>query len=144
MLPINLIERRFYVDRTAIRCYAEITQDYNPIHLDPDFAAKTSMGGVIAHGMLSLSLLWQSLVATFGRERMPGTALDIRFVKPVREDDWIIAGGMKADEQGRYDVWVRADGNGRCETVIAGTATIGPPPARPTTSASTLIAKESP
>ncbi|MGB6936537.1 MAG: MaoC family dehydratase, partial [Xanthobacteraceae bacterium] len=66
MFPDQLIERRMQVDRTAIRRYADVTDDHNPIHLDPDFAAKTPMGGIIAHGMLSLSLLWQSLQATFG------------------------------------------------------------------------------
>lgn len=136
MLPSELTERRFHVDRAAIRRYADVTQDYNPIHLDPEFAAKTPMGGVIAHGMLSLSLLWQSLAATFGLERMTGIALEIRFLRPVREDDWVVAGGNRADSSNRYDVWVRADGRDRSETVIAGTATLREPPVSPAISAS--------
>ena len=99
-LPPNLIERRFHVTRAAIRRYADASQDYNPIHLDPEFAAKTPMGGIIAHGMLSLSLVWQSLAKTFGVDRIAGVTLDIRFVRPVREDDWVIAGGTLKDEPG--------------------------------------------
>jgi acyl dehydratase len=125
MLPLQLVERRMLVDRAAIRRYADITQDYNPIHLNPEFAAKTPLGGVIAHGMLSLSLIWQSLYATFGLGRMMDTALDIRFVQPVREDDRVIAGGSRTDERGAYDVWVRAEATSRTETVIAGTVTLG-------------------
>jgi acyl dehydratase len=124
MLPAQLTERRLRVDRAAIRRYADVTLDYNPIHLDPEFAAKTPLGGVIAHGMLSLSLLWQSLQATFGLASMPGVALDVRFVRPVREDDIVTAGGTKTDAQGAYEVWVRADSGSRSEIVIAGTATI--------------------
>jgi acyl dehydratase len=122
MLPQQLTEHRMQVDRAAIRRYADITQDYNPLHLDPEFAARTPMGGIIAHGTLSLSVLWQSLAATFGLERMTDVAMDIRFVRPVRENDWVVAGGTLTAESG-YDVWVRADGNDRSEIVIAGTVT---------------------
>jgi hypothetical protein len=48
--------------------------------------------------------------------------MDIRFVRPVRENDWVVAGGALTAESG-YDVWVRADGNDRSEIVIAGTVT---------------------
>jgi len=125
MPPQMLIEQRFYVDRNAIRRYADITLDYNPLHLDADFAAKTPLGGVIAHGMLSLSLIWQSLAATFGRQSSSAIALDIRFVHPVRENDWIISGGALSDRPGKYDVWVRAESKDRSAPVISGTATIG-------------------
>jgi 3-hydroxybutyryl-CoA dehydratase len=126
MLPAQLIERRMQVDRSAIRRYADVTNDYNPIHLDPDFAAKTPMGGIIAHGMLSLNLLWQSLQATFGTERMAGTALDIRFTKPVRENEWITAGGQRNESGSGYKVWVRTEGTSRSEIVISGTVTFEP------------------
>jgi 3-hydroxybutyryl-CoA dehydratase len=123
MPPLQLIERRMQVDRPTIRRYAEITQDFNPIHLDPEFAAKTPMGGIIAHGMLSLSVLWQSLQATFGLDRIAGAAMDIRFVKPVREDDVVVAGGQRTEGADAYQVWVRTEAPGRSETVISGTVT---------------------
>lgn len=110
------------VDREAIRLYAAITGDFNPIHVDPEFAAKTPMGGIIAHGMLSLNLIWQSLRATFGDKAAEGASLDIRFTRPVREDDVVTAGG-ELDEAGsaegarKYRVWVR---NQRGEAVIEG------------------------
>jgi hypothetical protein len=123
MLPLQLVERCMRVDRAAIRLYADITQDHNPIHLDPDFAAQTPMGGIIAHGMLSLSLVWQSLEATFGQERVTDVAMDIRFVRPVRENDWVVAGGARDDDDATYNVWVRAGGGCQSETVISGTVT---------------------
>ena len=125
ILPLQLVERRLRIDREAIRRYADITQDFNPIHLDPEFAAKTRMGGIIAHGMLSLSLIWQALAATFGQERMADIAMDIRFARPVRENDLVIAGGTRIGEHASYDVWIRAEGQDRTEIVISGTVTVG-------------------
>ncbi len=124
MIPPFLIERRLMVDRAVIRRYADITQDYNPIHLDPEFAAKTPMRGVIAYGTLSLNLIWQSLTASLGVDNIAGIALDVRFVRPVRENDLVISGGSRKDDIGLYEVWVRAEGEGRTETVITGTATL--------------------
>ena len=110
------------VDRQAILVYAEITGDFNPIHVDPEFAATTPLGGVIAHGTLSLNLIWQSLAATFGSAALRGAAIDIRFSKPVREGDIVEAGGRRsADAPGRFDVWVK---NRDGIAVIEGTATL--------------------
>jgi acyl dehydratase len=108
------------VDRAAILAYAGITGDFNPIHVDPEFAAKTPMGGVIAHGTLSLNLIWQSLAASFGTDALRGASLDIRFAKPVRDGDTVQAGGRLSDgEPGLCDVWVR---NQDGLNVIEGTA----------------------
>ena len=104
----------------VVRAYGELTNDFNPIHLDPDFAAKTPMGGCIAHGTMSLCLLWQSLFRTFAEHVSQRIELDVRFVKPVRVGEIIHAGGkLQPGEPGCYTVWVRGDdGADR----IAGTA----------------------
>ena len=33
--------------------YARASGDHNPIHLDPEFAATSQFGGIVAHGMLT-------------------------------------------------------------------------------------------
>ncbi|MBR0681546.1 MaoC family dehydratase [Roseomonas eburnea] len=104
------------VDRSAILAYAAITDDYNPLHVDEAFAAGTPFGKPIAHGMLSLNLVWQSLRRAFG-QAMP-IALDVRFVRPVLQDTRVTAGGHRRKD-GAYDVWVR---NGAGDDVIIGTA----------------------
>ena len=99
-----------HVEAGVIRAYADLTQDFNPIHIDSAFAAKTPMGGVIAHGTMSLCLLWQALARSFDAAALPTLALDVRFVKPVRIGETLTAGGQpQAGEPGVYDVWVRAD-----------------------------------
>lgn len=92
----------------AIRAYAELTDDFNPIHLDPQFAASTAMGGVIAHGTMSVCLLWQALFRSFGPDAFAALELDIRFVKPVRIGETLTAGG-ESQETGTFRVWVRGD-----------------------------------
>ena len=109
------------VDMPAIRAYADITGDYNPIHVDPAFAATTPMGGVIAHGTMSLNLVWQSIQATFGAEAAAAASIDVRFAKPVRVGDRVEAGGTETDTPGRFEVWVR---NQDGVAVIEGTATV--------------------
>ncbi|CAO3438327.1 MaoC family dehydratase [Azospirillum argentinense] len=105
------------IDRAAIRLYAELTDDFNPIHVDPDFAATTPMKGIIAHGLLSVNLLWQSVRRSLGEAAVSGATLDIRFLRPVREDDVVTAGGQRRTDGDGYDVWID---NQHGETVIAG------------------------
>ena len=45
------------VDQGRIDAFAEVTEDRQFIHVDPEAAARTPFGGTIAHGFLSLSLL---------------------------------------------------------------------------------------
>jgi len=109
----------------AIRIYAELTGDLNPIHIDPVFAATTSMGGIIAHGTMSLSLIWEALARAVGSRRIAATTLDVRFLAPVRLDDVVtVEGSERADEPGVFDVLART-GTAR---VIEGIARVPPEP----------------
>lgn len=122
MMPDTLPEIGRMVDRAAILAYAAITDDFNPLHVDEAFAAGTPFGKPIAHGMLSLNLIWQSLRRAFG-QAMPIT-LEVRFVRPVLQDTQVTAGGRRRDD-GSYGVWVR-DAVG--QDVIIGTAWPGGAP----------------
>ena len=53
------------VDQARINDFADVTEDHQYIHVDPDRARETDYGGTIAHGFLTLSLL----------SRMVGTGL---------------------------------------------------------------------
>ncbi|WP_342643039.1 MaoC family dehydratase [Rhodoligotrophos ferricapiens] len=45
------------IDDEAIRAFADVSGDHNPVHLDDAFAASTRFKTRIAHGMLSASLI---------------------------------------------------------------------------------------
>ena len=47
----------FEIDQERIDRFAEVTEDRQFIHSDPERAAQTPFGGTIAHGFLTLSLL---------------------------------------------------------------------------------------
>lgn len=48
----------FEIDQARIDAFADITEDHQYIHVDPERAAReTPFGGTIAHGYLTLSLL---------------------------------------------------------------------------------------
>jgi acyl dehydratase len=122
--PADLLPRSLTVDSERIWRYAELTHDANPIHLDPDFAARTPMGGIIAHGTMSLNLIWQSLTASLSPEAIQNLMLDVRFVRPVRIGDTVTAGGRRREDVPFcYDVWVR---NNAGETVIEGSVMSSP------------------
>ncbi|NYT84147.1 MaoC family dehydratase [Pollutimonas harenae] len=116
----DLQEVTLTVDAETVRAYAELTQDFNPIHLDPDFARQTPVGGVIAHGTMSICLLWQSVEQTFGALDFTDLRLDIRFASPVYLGEVITASGrLQEGAVGCYDVWVRGqDGRDRIAGVL--------------------------
>ena len=80
----------FAVDQKRIDQFADLTEDPQWIHIDPERAAKeTPFGGTIAHGFLSLSLL--SAMAMDVVPGVQGTVMGInygfdkvRFLNPVR------------------------------------------------------------
>lgn len=79
------------VSEADIQSFAEVTGDKNPVHLDPDYAAKTIFKGTIAHGMLSAGYI----SAVFGME-MPGpgaiyVSQTLNFRAPVRRGDKVVA-----------------------------------------------------
>src|SRR5512135_3331347 len=48
--------------------FAELSGDNNPIHVDPEFSARTRFGKPVAHGMFLYSLIMSALDQNF-----PGT-----------------------------------------------------------------------
>lgn len=50
------VSRWFRIDQARIDAFAEVTEDRQFIHIDPEAARATPFGGTIAHGFLTLSL----------------------------------------------------------------------------------------
>lgn len=74
-----------------VRSFAEMTGDYNPLHFDEDFAAKTKFGRLVVQGGLTTGLL-HALVAM--DLPGPGTVFlsqNWRFTAPVYIGDTITA-----------------------------------------------------
>ncbi len=73
--------------------YAEASSDFNPIHVDPAFAAQTPFGGTIAHGMLLLAYLSEMLTAAFGLAWLSGGRMKVRFRGAARPGDTVTMSG---------------------------------------------------
>ena len=77
------------VSENDVMSFAEITGDFNPVHVDDEAAKKTRFGGRIAHGMLSAGLVSAAIA-----NKLPGSGSiylgqTLRFTAPVRIDDTI-------------------------------------------------------
>ena len=50
-------EKEFMVTENMGELYAQISQDYNPIHLDAEYAKTSRFGQTIVHGMVMGSFI---------------------------------------------------------------------------------------
>ena len=70
-----------------INLFAEVSGDFNPVHLNEEFAKKTLFGGRIAHGALSLGFISAAMT------KMPGLVIFLgatdKFLAPVRIGDTV-------------------------------------------------------
>jgi len=78
---IATIEKK--LDKQTVEAFASVSEDYNPIHLDEDFAKTTQFERPIVHGMLASSLI-SGLLAS----KVPGAGSiylgqSLKFLRPI-------------------------------------------------------------
>ena len=93
-----------YISQENINLYAEASGDFNPIHVDEAFAAKTPLGGTVAHGMLILAYVTQMITASFGPSWLSSGRLVVRFRVPARPGDTITIEGKIKSIESREDI----------------------------------------
>ena len=116
------------ITQERIDRYAAAAGDFNPIHVDPDFAARSHFGRRIAHGMLVAATLSEMMTLNYGPPWLRSGKLKLRLKAPVFPGDTITAKGQVksvTEEAGRRHIAcavevVRPDG----EVVIMGEATV--------------------
>ena len=79
------------VTEADVMAFAEVTGDFNPVHVDAVAAERSRFGGRIAHGMLSAGFVSAVLAM-----RLPGPGTiylsqSLRFTRPVRIGDTVTA-----------------------------------------------------
>jgi len=80
---------QIHISKQLVESFASLTGDYNPIHLDSEYASNSRFGKPIAHGML-LSSFFSKIIAS----KYPGVgsiylSQDIKFIKPCYVGDTI-------------------------------------------------------
>jgi acyl dehydratase len=117
------------IQQIQLTRYAGASGDFNPIHQDEEFAKAAGMGGVFAHGMLSMGFVAQVVTDWAGA----GTVrkLGVRFAGLVRLKDMVTCRGRVLDTFSKDDVhlvelevWAE---NQRGERVVSGKATVALP-----------------
>ncbi|MEE9132719.1 MAG: MaoC family dehydratase, partial [Gemmatimonadota bacterium] len=107
--------------------FADCTGDTNPLHRDPDYAARTRFGQCIAHGMLSAGFI----SAVLGTKLAPDCCViylsqSLRFLRPVKIGETIRAvAEVKGTDAQKRIVTVQTDCfNQNGEPVVKGEAVV--------------------
>lgn len=79
------------VSDELIRKFADVSGDFNPIHLDEEFANTTRFGRRIAHGMLSGAFISAVLGIEFKERKIIYLSQTLKFTAPVFIGDTVIA-----------------------------------------------------
>lgn len=74
-----------------VRKFADVSGDYNPIHLDEEFAKTTRFGRRIAHGMLSGAFISAVLGNEFKGLKIVYLSQTMKFTAPVYLGDTVTA-----------------------------------------------------
>lgn len=75
--------------RTQLVAYAGASGDFHPFHHDETYAVEHGFDQLFAHGMLTMGITGQALVAVFGSDGLNRYRAD--FLKPVWPGDTLTA-----------------------------------------------------
>ena len=88
------------ITQEIINCWADVSTDYNPLHVDPEFARGTRFGGTIAHGHIALSFLCEMMHQWLGQGWISGGKLGgIKFIAPIKPGYRITIGGTVTEKK---------------------------------------------
>jgi 3-hydroxybutyryl-CoA dehydratase len=95
------------VTQNGIDAYAEISGDFNPLHVDPEAAAASEFGGIIAHGPIALHAFFRAATEWLGMDALPaGSEVKVTYRAPTRPGDEIAVrlGELETGEDGRAEL----------------------------------------
>lgn len=128
-LAVGMVaEKRVTVTEARIAQFAQASDDFNPVHMDEAFAARTAYRGRIAHGLLSASF-GSAVVGTI----LPGAGAiylgqTLAFHKPVRIGDEVVSRvTVAAVDEASARVVLRCEAFVGDELVMDGEATVRVP-----------------
>ncbi len=73
----------FTYSAESVKTFAEISGDFNPIHIDEEYAATTVFKKPIVHGIFALSIFSKIIGMTFPGEGTIYMKQDVSFKRPV-------------------------------------------------------------
>ncbi len=117
-----------HITQDHINLYAEASGDFNPIHIDESFAARTPLGGTIAHGMLGLAYVSEMMTLAFGGNWLSEGKLRAKFKEPARPGDTLTIDGkvdcIEQKDDVSYANCTFECRNQKSEIIVAGEAIV--------------------
>ena len=119
-------EQAFMLTQEDFDRFARLSGDHNPIHVDPEFSARTSFGRTVSHGMLLFSVVRSLLARTWPGSRL--LSQDLMFPSPAYAGETLELTVEQLD-QDRHTLTLlttitRADGEtcltGQCQLAVTG------------------------
>ena len=110
--------------------FAAVSGDMNPLHLDPEFAAQSSFGERIAHGMWSGAVISAAMAMTLPGPGSVYAGQELSFRRPVRLGDTltvhlkVVDKARKGKAQLPFVTIACTVTNQKSETVVTGNATV--------------------
>jgi acyl dehydratase len=87
------IEMRVTPDRYVTVRYAGASGDFNPIHIDEEFARDVGLPGTILHGLWSMAQVARAATESAGGDPMALRSLSVQFRGLGRPDEEIVVSG---------------------------------------------------
>jgi acyl dehydratase len=115
-------ELRVTPDKYLPHRYAGASGDFNPIHIDPEFAKAVGLPGNILHGLYSMAQVARAQVVAAGGDPRALKRLSVQFRgMGVPEKEIVVTGTVTEEQGGRLTVETEAaqDGNGIIRNAVA-------------------------
>ena len=96
------------IHQDMIQKFAEVTGDFNPIHINSEYAAKTKFGKIIAHSILIIGLVSADIVKHFSQEKLSPILIhtEFNFLYPIFAGDRIDVHFHGRIHEGKNKKWL--------------------------------------
>ena len=107
-------ELRVVPDRYLPHRYAGASGDFNPIHIDPEFAKSVGLPSTILHGLYTMAIVARANVAAAGGDPRALKRLSVQFRGVgVPEQEIVVTGTVTKVADGRATIELSAEQGGK-------------------------------
>ena len=112
--PEELPPLSWTLTQEQINAYAEVAGASDPIHIDPEFAKETRLGGTIGQGFLLFAVMTEQITRGLHHPEpwLSDGVLDVRFRAPARPGDRLTMRAVRTElnqdsggDVATYEVW---------------------------------------
>jgi acyl dehydratase len=108
------VELKVTPDKYLPHRYAGASGDFNPIHIDPEFAKQVGLPGNILHGLYTMAQVARANVNAAGGDPRALKRLSVQFRgMGVPEQEITVTGSVKEKRDGRVVVDTEAEQGGK-------------------------------